>query len=252
MINFSGIPARSVIGKILRLPLRLLPPGTVLPVLQGKLKGKKWLADAGSHGFWLGSYEFHKQRVFSEMVKPDRVVYDVGANVGFYTILASVLVGPRGRVISFEPLPRNLAYLRGHVALNRCSNVTVVEAAVGEASGPGLFKEVPNPSAGHIVVDEGFPIQVVSLDDLVARGTVPPPDYMKIDVEGAELLALMGARRVLIEHRPTVFLAVHGTSLKERCWEFLSTLGFDLRIMSEGSEAAATDTEVLGTFGGSS
>jgi len=130
MINFSGITDNSVVGKVLRLPLKLIPGGTILPILQGNLKGKKWIVGSSNHGCWLGTYEFAKQRLFSETIREGSVVYDIGAHVGFYTLLASVLVGPKGKVVAFEPLPRNIYYLKKHLRLNQCKNVILVEAAV--------------------------------------------------------------------------------------------------------------------------
>lgn len=251
MINFSGIPKHHLLGRILRFPLRLIPPGTMMPILQGQLRGKKWLVGAGSHGFWLGSYEFTKQKLFSETVRNGSVVYDVGANAGFYTLLASVLVGSTGRVFAFEPLPRNLRYLRRHIAVNRCDNVTVIAAAAGEASGRGLFKEDPNPSAGHLSRDEGFPVEVVSLDTLVGQGRIPPPDYLKVDVEGAELHVLQGAKRMLERYHPAIFLAVHGDDRGRDCRHFLRALGFELRTICEGNRVEDIDAEIFGVFPGS-
>jgi hypothetical protein len=82
-INFSGITNQNILGKILRSPLRLIPPKTVLPILQGKLRGKKWIVGSGQHGAWLGSYEYEKQLLFQQIVQEGNVVYDLGANNGF-------------------------------------------------------------------------------------------------------------------------------------------------------------------------
>ncbi len=81
-------------------------------VVQGPLRGKRWIAGSSNHGCWLGSYELAKQRKVIELVRPGMVCWDVGAHVGFYTLLFAELVGPLGRVFAFEPLPRKggLAY----------------------------------------------------------------------------------------------------------------------------------------------
>lgn len=65
----------------------------VVPVLQGSLRGRKWIVGSSNHGCWLGSYEWKKQRLFTRTVSSGDVVFDIGAHVGFYTLLASVLVG---------------------------------------------------------------------------------------------------------------------------------------------------------------
>jgi hypothetical protein len=150
MVNFSAISSRSRMGKLLRLPLRLLPSNAVLPILQGRLKGKKWIVGSSVHGCWLGSYEFDKQRLFEQTVTRGSVVFDIGAHVGFYTLLSSVLVGTVGKVFAFEPVPRNLHYLYEHLRFNDATNVTVTEAAVADACGTTLFDESANSATGHL------------------------------------------------------------------------------------------------------
>ena len=90
-MDFSKLSYRSFVGKLARLPLRLIPKKAVLPILQGQLRGKKWVVGAGNHSYWLGSYEMHKRQAFEREVKPGMVVFDVGANVGFYSLLAAYL-----------------------------------------------------------------------------------------------------------------------------------------------------------------
>ena len=210
MINFSGISNKGIIGRMLRMPLRLLPVDAKIPVLQGKLRGKKWIIGSANHGCWLGTYEYEKQGMFVNRIKEGSVVYDIGANVGFYTLLASVLVGPRGKVIAFEPLPSNIYFLKEHVRLNKCSNVTVIDAAVSEKSGVTFFEEHTNRCMGSLSSKGSLEVKTICLDDFVAKGEFPPPHYMKIDVEGAELLVLTGAKSILTNYHPTIFLATHG------------------------------------------
>lgn len=107
-MNISAVPHDSLVGRLLRWPLRFIPPELVVPILQGKLKGRKWVVGSSKHGCWLGSYEYHKRRLFEQLIRPGDTVFDIGAHVGFYTLLASILTGPAGRVFAFEPLPRNL------------------------------------------------------------------------------------------------------------------------------------------------
>ena len=110
------------LGRLLRLPLRLLPAGAVVPILSGPLRGRRWVVGAGPHGYWLGTYEADKQRLLQTLLREGDCFFDVGANVGFFTLLASALVGRSGRVVAFEPLPQNLAFLRRHLLLNRPHN----------------------------------------------------------------------------------------------------------------------------------
>jgi FkbM family methyltransferase len=228
-MNFSGISDKSLAGRILRLPLRVIPQETALPILQGKLRGLKWIAGSSNHGCWLGSYEYDKRKAFERTVAEGSVVYDIGANVGFYTLLASVLVGPKGKVFAFEPVPRNLRYLKQHLRINGIKNVSVIEAAVADRDGVAQFDGGPNPSMGHLAADGSLTVRTVTLDGMVAKGELPPPDCLKIDVEGAELAVLTGAMSLLESARPTVFLAMHGPELRQECCRLLESLEYHLR-----------------------
>jgi len=213
------------IGKLLRLPLRLVPTDTVVPVFTGELRGGKWLTTSATHGCWLGTYEREKQRAFAAAVEPTMTVFDIGANVGFYTLIASRLVGPRGRVVAFEPLPRNVDYLRRHVSMNAASNVTVIEAAVAERGGTGMLKEGSGPAEGALSSCGDVMVRLVALDLLT---DLPAPDVMKIDVEGAEFEVLRGAAATLRTHRPTIFLATHGVRPNRDCIGMLLSYGYRL------------------------
>src|SRR5712692_7002997 len=117
MTEFQALSHTAKLGRLARYPLKLVPPTMVMPVLTGKLRGKRWIVGSGIHGCWLGWYESEKQRAISKEVRSNTVFYDIGANVGFYSLLASMLVGP-GKVFSFEPMPRNFSYLKRHLDLN--------------------------------------------------------------------------------------------------------------------------------------
>jgi FkbM family methyltransferase len=227
-MNFSLISNNTLAGRALRLPLRLLPHGLQVPILQGRLRGKKWIVNAGVHGYWLGSYEYEKRRAFERAVSPGSVVFDVGAHAGFYTLLASELVGSAGKVVAFEPLPHNLAFLRSHLELNAVGNVEVIEAAVSDVDGVAGFQDGLDSSSGSISSRGARQVATVSLDALVQEGKIPTPDFLKIDVEGAEMLVLRGARCILEEGAPALFLATHGKDVHARCCEYLKSLGYVL------------------------
>lgn len=199
-----------------------------MPILHGRLRGRKWIVGSSVHGCWLGSYELAKRRAFEAIVTPGAIVFDIGAHVGFYTLLAAILVGRDGRVFAFDPVPSNLWYLREHLRLNDVTNVTVVEAAVSNESGLAHFREGATSSTGQISEDGHIPIRTVALDDLVASGDVPVPQFIKIDVEGAELAVLAGGRMLLAEFHPTIFLGTHSATIHEQCCTFLRDLGYQL------------------------
>lgn len=246
MVNFSGISNKSVKGKLFRLPLRFIPPDMVLPILQGRLRGKKWIVGSSNHGCWLGSYEYEKRLFFEKTVAASSVVFDIGAHVGFYTLLAAVLVGEKGRVFAFEPVPHNLVYLREHLRMNRITNVIIIEAAVSDHSGMVRFNEGAGSSMGYIASQANMQVRAVSLDDLMASGEFPAPTQIKNDVEGSEVQVLLGAKSLLAGSHPTLFLATHGEDSHRQCCHILSELRYDLRPI--GADCVEQTDELLATY----
>jgi FkbM family methyltransferase len=239
-MNFSGIAYNSWIGKLLRLPLRYIPKNTVLPVIQGELRGYKWISGSSNHGCWLGSYEYEKQRLISSMIKPGTVAFDIGAHVGFYTLLFSKLIGPEGKVFAFEPFPPNIDFLRKHISMNRIANVETLEVAVSDAEGTTLFTQGPGSSMGYISETGDFEVEQVAIDGLIRRKKLSPPNYIKIDIEGAEYKALIGAKETLRKFHPVIFLATHGREVHKSCCDFLTDLGYALNPI-DGSDILVTD-----------
>jgi len=227
VINFSGISDSSFLGRALRLPLRLIPDAAVLRVVQGPLRGKRWIAGSFNHGCWLGSYELAKQRKVIELVRAGMVCWDVGAHVGFYTLLFAELVGPQGKVFAFEPLPRNVDLLRRHVEMNGYRNVRTLPCALADFDGEASFDPGPNPSMGRIAPSGPLRVPCARADTLVARGEVEAPDVIKIDVEGAEAAVLRGARRAMERH-PAILLATHGEQAHGECLGLLAAAGYEM------------------------
>lgn len=247
-MNFSKIPRNSMLGRWLRWPLKLLPKQMVVPILQGPLKGWLWISGSSTHGCWLGSYEYEKQQMFRNAVIPGSVVYDIGANVGFYSLLGSALVGKRGKVIAFEPMPRNLRYLYHHLKLNHINNVIVVEAAVSDKTGVDTFVIGESPAEGFLGSGNGIQVQTVCLDEKVAAQELPVPDLMKIDVEGAEEKVLMGAANLIEKHHPLIFLSTHGEVIQQNCIKFLLEHGYSLKAVGAGSVEASD--EIFAVYSG--
>jgi len=218
----------TIVGKILRFPLRALPSNMQVPILSGKLRGKKWIIDSGIHRYWLGTYELEKQELFTKMVLPENIVYDIGANVGFYSLLAFILVGDHGRVISFEPVERNISYLRKHLAINHIKNVEVMEVAISDKDGSANFDPSQNDSTGHFAENGIEKVKTVAIDNIVEAGILPSPHIIKIDIEGAEILALIGAQSTINNNHPILFLATHGEMAHRSSCDLLISWGYSL------------------------
>jgi len=238
-MNFSKINYRSFWGRLLRLPLRLLPKKITMPIIQGRLKGKKWVVGAGEHGYWLGSYELNKRLAFEREIPAGAVIYDIGANVGYFSLLAAVLVGPEGCVYAFEPLPRNVEFLRKHIKLNKLDTIEVVEAAVSDHSGEASFDLGASSAMGHLASSGGITVRLVTLDQMLLAGELLPPDYMKVDVEGAEYDVLNGARGLLEKFHPTLFLDTHQREAHHLTITLLEELGYEFTIL-DGKSLAET------------
>lgn len=226
---------KSIVKAAVRLPLRAIPKGTVVPVLSGQLRGTRWVVGQGTNGCWLGTYEPQTRMWLSSLLGPGRVAFDVGANVGFFTLLASRLVGSSGSVVAFEPMPSNVEALRRHVKLNQVRNVTIFEAAASDHHGRARFSPSGNPSMGRLSEGGELEVETVSLDELLGSGRVPGPDLLKIDVEGAEIQVLLGSLRYLTEKRPAIVLSAHGWRLFEDCRALLEVLGYVLDVAKDGS-----------------
>lgn len=211
------IPGQTTVGKILRLPLRLIPDSAVLRVCSGVNKGMKWIVGSSTHGCWLGSYETEKQAVVSRLTKPGMVVYDIGANAGFYTLAFARLATRSGQVWAFEPLACNIDFLREHAAMNKLDNVRVVQAAVADKTGLAGLDVAHDGSMGVLGKQAGYLVPTVSLDELIDSGALPEPDLIKMDVEGAESMVFDGARKLLSRRRALLVVACHSAEQRERC-----------------------------------
>ncbi|MFW6078443.1 MAG: FkbM family methyltransferase [Gemmatimonadota bacterium] len=215
-----------------------------LPVVSGPLRGRWWLP--ASRGKVLrvlgGSYEPEQTRRFEASVLPGGTVLDIGAHVGYYTLLASDLVGDTGTVWAFEPNPRNARFLRRHVEINRCGNVRIVEAAVSDRGGAARFAAGSGSGTGRLADAGALEVRTVRLDEYCARHGIAP-SVLKIDVEGGELAALRGARDLLSRGRPVLFLSTHGADVHRACTALLRSLGYEMRPIV--GEDAASAPELL-------
>jgi FkbM family methyltransferase len=248
----------NLIGRAARGVAAALPPGAIrflgrlqfrLPVIgpligrfgRGVLAGEGTIrhgvgaglridATGMNPGFLLGTTDPHEQAALARYLKPGNVFYDVGANVGFFCLLAARLVGPAGRVYAFEPHPAYAERVRKNARLNGFA-IQVVEAAVADSSGETVLR-VDGVNCPSIVqgAGDGIPVRVVAIDDLVAHGEMLPPAYVVIDAEGAEILVLRGMAETLRRHRPVVLCEVHwlGREFTDYVAAHLQPLGYAL------------------------
>jgi FkbM family methyltransferase len=159
-------------------------------------------------------------------------LYDVGANIGFFSLLAARLVGKEGRVVAFEADPEIVARLRENVERNDFGWITVEEKAVWSNSGLLFFARTdpatsPDRRLGHVSSSgAGDTIQVseVSLDDYA--WTHPAPDFLKCDIQGAEVEVFRGAEHLVKEKRPGMICEMHSEESHRTLVDELSRAGY--------------------------
>jgi len=185
----------------------------------------------------LGLYEIEKTEALRRFLRPGGVFVDVGGNKGDFALLAARLVGPAGKVFAFEPAPANCEWIERSIALNGYASIELFPIALGEREGE-ITLHLSTVSGHHSVVagrsdDAGATVQVPvrTLDAVLAERGQPLVDVLKIDVEGADLSVLEGARRTLAANPDLVLLIdVHphlGVDALALC-ALLQSLGFAL------------------------
>jgi FkbM family methyltransferase len=200
-------------------------------IASGPGAGLRFNASGGIASYTVGSAELVVQQELQRRLQPGDVVYDVGASIGFLTVICARLVGPTGRVIAFEPSPEAGRRLRHNVAINGFENVSVIEAAAGEHPGTAWLAHSHAMVWGNVVDDpaqrsSGDPqITVTTIDD--AATDLPSPAIVKMDIEGAEAAALRGMTKLLREHRPVVLCEIHDTFAEVRA--VLADHDYDVR-----------------------
>jgi len=135
-------------------------------------------------------------------------------------------------------MPRNIDYLRKHIAMHALNNVEVIDAAVADFNGTALFDHGLSCMAGHLSKYGTLRVRCLRLDQEVFSGQLPIPDFLKIDVEGAELKVLRGAQTILSQCHPEIFLDTHEfpggecSSIHSQCCEFLTELGYRVELIA--------------------
>lgn len=274
--------ARQWIGELLLhapQPLRSLRN---LPVLGGwihrvshrllPLEEKVWarVETGPAQGLWLelnprtgqnylrGDAELTVQTTLAARLRPGMVFYDLGANIGLFTLLAARLVGDSGKVFSFEPDPENAARLRRNIERNGFTNVSVIEKGIWSTStnlnflksgadspdhGVGKFSAADNGGGGTLT-------QCVSLDDFTQGAAIPRADAIKCDVEGAEVEALRGGAKLFQSRHPWIVCETHSDANRRAAIELLGNFGYAVsaldgdHVLAARAETGAASLEI--------
>jgi FkbM family methyltransferase len=202
-------------------------------IRHGSGAGLHFDAAGSSPGYLFGTSDPDEQACLERFLKPNDVFYDIGANVGFFAVIAARLVGPSGRVYAFEPFPESAAALRKNAALNGFTHLEVVESAVGAVSGKAKVMLGTWSGTNSVVFDHsngGIEVPVLAIDDFGPCRRAPPK-FVMIDVEGAEIEVLKGMLKTLATSRPVVLCEVHwiGDAVLAFHKEHLAPIGYRIR-----------------------
>ncbi len=258
-LSFAAITARALPDSVKRAiyridPLarfvrgtlnRAAPSGlTVVNIAAGGAAGMKMQLDLQlEKDYWLGTYETDLQTAVADLVHPGWVAYDVGANIGYVSLILAQKLGDSGKIYAIEALPENLERLRTHVEMNALEpQVRVIPGAVAATSEPVCFLVGPSGAMGKAAGSAGrsdarrnsIKVPGISLDDFVFRDGYPPPQVIKMDIEGGEVLALRGMPRLLVEAHPLILLELHGPEAAHFAWEILTEAGYQICRMQRG------------------
>ena len=213
-----------------------------LRIKAGPLKGKKWIYTSGTK-FINGTQEPYKVEAFTRNYVKGSVFFDIGAHFGYFSAIAAVLNEGEGRIFAFEPRPMNTRFFRKHMKLNGFENVTLFQTAVGETDGEVLFDSRHGSASGFVSPKGNTRIRQVSIDRMVKDNTLPPPDFIKIDVEGGEIEALKGMKDVIAAHRPKIIVATHNSKCHDFVISFLDENRYSYEVLKPDHDNG--DTEII-------
>jgi FkbM family methyltransferase len=170
-------------------------------------------------------------------MKPGDVCYDIGGYKGYFSGIFSI--NGASVVHVFEPFPDNINKIKNFLSFNPNLNINLNELAISDKVGETVFRILPNASMGKISAStfevqsnvDTIVVKTETLDNLIFNYGYPPPDVVKIDVEGAEEFVLKGALKFLTKYRPLLFVEVHSYDLGKTCQTFLGNLGYSVLVM---------------------
>ena len=196
-------------------------------------------------GIWTGTYEIDFATLLAAQITPGSVAYDIGSWHGFF---AGVMAAQGAREVHvFEPLPQNAERIRELIDLNVAKSIRLHACAVGDHDTEMDLMVMPESSMAKLEAStfqagqtSGTKVRVKlrSIDSVISSGEAPPPALMKIDVEGAEVMVLEGARDTIRRHRPVIFAEVHSASLLDQCRQFLDAEGYQVELIDTDPAAA--------------
>lgn len=241
-LPLAGLRRLPVLGSLVRWASALAVPRDYLAWVQiqsGLAEGLWFHLNPRTGGdCFQGTGEPEVQLALQRHLRPGMTFYDIGANIGFFSLLAARLIGPKGRVVAFEADPEVAQRLRSHVERNQFFTISIEQRAVWSKTGAVPFMRTdpatsPDRGLGHVVANSSavtIQVQAVCLDDFCQ--TARPPDFLKCDVEGAEVEVFDGARRLLREIHPILLCETHSQENRRILLDRFARLGYKCESLS--------------------
>jgi FkbM family methyltransferase len=216
--------------------------------------------------FWMGYYNREVIALLDQLLQPGMTFIDIGANIGEVSMVAAKRVGASGTVVAFEPVEHHADRLEAHLVTNRLDWSTVARVALADRSGRQVMFD---PCAKGTISEENFglgtlydsasaspigTVEVVTLDEYLLTHPLHRVDVVKIDIEGAELPCLIGARHTIASHLPHVIIEVQAQSAKAAGYEQSAILeelaqhGYTFRKLTTGGRTRPIAAGGLGDY----
>jgi FkbM family methyltransferase len=220
-----------VVSTALRRCADRFPEGSVVRIRTGAAAGYRWQRHHRYvNGYWIGHHEPRMQEALRRWLKPGDTFFDVGASAGFFTLVAARLVGPSGRCVAFDPAPENYQSITAQIQLNHLVNCQAAQVAIGNGDCRQAFwLSAPGSSTAHLGEprhgEHETEVNVITLDR--AAHEFGSPDWIKMDIEGGEVAAVGGAKRLLCDVRPGLLIELHGAECARAVKGILAAAGYD-------------------------
>ena len=204
--------------------------GSVVTIPSGYAQGMRWKrSHVYVNGFWVGQHELDVQAAIARLLDPGDGFIDLGANAGFFMLVAAKKIGPSGWCVAVDPDAFNCDYLHAQIELNALKNCRVLHQAATDHCGTVKFAVgIPGDSTGHLAgdaeVDQGIEVSATTIDAICQ--THQNPKLIKVDVEGAEVLVLKGAAETLKTKKPIWLMEVHSAELGSEVRKILTDAGY--------------------------
>ena len=184
--------------------------------------------------FWKNC-EPEKHYAYTKLIENENIVFDIGANVGLHSYFIARTF-PHTKVIAFEPLPDNHAYIKSTIERNKIKNIELVESAMSSTVGTVFFNKSSNNSQGFITDEKtGLEVNVNTIDNFIITKKIKP-DFIKIDVEGAEWKVLEGFRQSIAAILPIMIIELHNPENDRKVADFFKLLPYTMLRLGNPNE----------------